>query len=197
MADELRPCPCDIGDRFDYGGCGQEVQIEHIKAYVCKPPASTGKAVIVIHDIFGWQLPNTRYMTDMLADNGYVLDAADLQVKVAFLNDSLEVDGIRICSREDDAVLKYLKDQCGVKKFGVVGFCWGGVGEYIYHVGYAELHPQVTSLEQKLKKNCKDIFKVKIYPGKMHDSVHREDTNLQDKPCTEEGRKDVISWLNK
>lgn len=43
---------------------GQEVQVGHIKVYVCKPPASTGKAVIVIHDLFGWQHPNTRYMAD-------------------------------------------------------------------------------------------------------------------------------------
>ncbi|PKK33968.1 carboxymethylenebutenolidase homolog, transcript variant X1 [Columba livia] len=72
MANESRPCPCDIGDRFDYGGRGQEVQVEHIKAYVCKPPASTEKAVIVIHDIFGWELPNTRYIADMLTTNGYI-----------------------------------------------------------------------------------------------------------------------------
>ena len=72
MANESRPCPCDIGDRFDYGSRGHEVQVEHIKAYICKPPAGTDKAVIVIHDIFGWQLPNTRYMADMLAANGYM-----------------------------------------------------------------------------------------------------------------------------
>lgn len=72
MANEGRHCPCDIGDRFEYGGLGQEVQVEHIKAYVCKPSCSTDKAVIVIQDIFGWQLPNTRYMVDMLAANGYM-----------------------------------------------------------------------------------------------------------------------------
>lgn len=38
------------------------MQVEHFKAYVCKPPASTDKAVVVIHDIFAWQLPNTRHM---------------------------------------------------------------------------------------------------------------------------------------
>lgn len=72
MANEARPCPCDIGDKFEYGGLGYEVQVEHIKAYVCKPSTSTERAVIVIQDIFGWQLPNTRYMVDMLAANGYM-----------------------------------------------------------------------------------------------------------------------------
>lgn len=72
MANEAKPCPCDIGDRMEYGGLGQEVQIEHIKAYVVKPSTVSDKAIIVIQDIFGWQLPNTRYMADMLATNGYM-----------------------------------------------------------------------------------------------------------------------------
>lgn len=72
MANEARPCPCDIGDRMEYGGLGQEVQVEHLKAYVVKPTSASDKAIIVIQDIFGWQLPNTRYIADLLAANGYM-----------------------------------------------------------------------------------------------------------------------------
>lgn len=72
MANEVRPCPCDIGDRMEYGGFGLEVQVEHVKAYVVKPTLPSDKAVIVIQDIFGWQLPNTRYIADLLAANGYM-----------------------------------------------------------------------------------------------------------------------------
>lgn len=71
MANEARPCPCDIGDRLDYGGLGHELELEHTKAYVVKPSFASDKAIIVIQDIYGWQLPNTRYMADMLAANGY------------------------------------------------------------------------------------------------------------------------------
>ena len=71
MANEAHPCPCDIGHKIEYGGLGQEVQVEHIKAYLTKSPVDAGKAVVVIQDIFGWQLPNTRYMADMIAGNGY------------------------------------------------------------------------------------------------------------------------------
>uniref|UniRef100_A0A8C0H6V5 Carboxymethylenebutenolidase homolog n=1 Tax=Chelonoidis abingdonii TaxID=106734 RepID=A0A8C0H6V5_CHEAB len=210
MANEARPCPCDIGDRFEYGGLGHEVQVEHIRAYVCKPSTSTEKAVIVVQDIFGWQLPNTRYMTDMLAANGYI-----------------KID------READVVLKYLKEQCNAKKIGVIGFCWGGmavhhlmlknpelkIGVAMYGVikyfedRYSLLHPtffifgenddfipfeQVTLLEQKLK-HCKVDYRVKIYPGQTHGFVHRkrENMNPQDKPYIEEARKDMLSWLNK
>ena len=62
--------PLQFG-RHRQGGLGHEVQVEHIKAYLTKSPVDAGKAVVVIQDIFGWQLPNTRYMADMIAGNGY------------------------------------------------------------------------------------------------------------------------------
>ncbi|KAM6318973.1 carboxymethylenebutenolidase homolog [Aegotheles albertisi] len=243
MANEARPCPCDIGDRFDYGGRGQEVQVEHIKAYVCKPGASTDKAVIVIHDIFGWQLPNTRYMADMLAANGYIAICPDFFVGQeawklsndwASFNDWLKTRNAGKIDKEVGVILKYLSEQCGAKKIGAVGFCWGGAavqhlmlknphlktGVSLYGVikffedrssllhptffifaGKDELIPleQVTLLEQKLKQNCEVDYEVKIYPGQTHGFVHRkrEDINPQDKPYIEEGRKDMINWLNK
>ncbi|KAM4686952.1 carboxymethylenebutenolidase homolog isoform 1-T2 [Amazona ochrocephala] len=243
MANESRPCPCDIGDKFDYGGCGEEVQVEHIKAYVCKPPASTDKAVIVIHDIFGWELPNTRYIADMLATNGYIATCPDFFVGQeawklsndwATFDDWLKTRSAGKIDKEVDVILKYLKEQCGAKKIGVVGFCWGGAavqhlmlknphlqaGVSLYGVikFFADmssfLHPtffifgekdeliplqQIAALEQKLKQNCKVDYEVKIYPGQTHGFVHRkrEDINPQDKPYIEEGRKDMINWLNK
>ncbi|XP_006900228.1 PREDICTED: carboxymethylenebutenolidase homolog [Elephantulus edwardii] len=80
MANEAAPCPCDIGHRMEYGGQGCVVQVEHIRAYLSKPPVDTGKAVVVIQDIFGWQLPNTRYMADMIAANGYTTVVPDFFV---------------------------------------------------------------------------------------------------------------------
>ncbi|TNM96186.1 hypothetical protein fugu_015847 [Takifugu bimaculatus] len=47
-------CPCDIGDRMDYG---QEVQVEHIQAYLVKPTSPSDKTIIVIQDIFGGNAP--------------------------------------------------------------------------------------------------------------------------------------------
>ena len=67
---------------MEYGGLGQEVQIEHTKAYVVKPSTASDKAVIVIQDIYGWQLPNTRYMADMLAANGYMYVKINLTERV-------------------------------------------------------------------------------------------------------------------
>ncbi|NXG35113.1 CMBL Carboxymethylenebutenolidase, partial [Dromaius novaehollandiae] len=250
MANEAKPCPCDIGDRFNYEGCGQEVQVEHIKAYVCKPSGKSDKAVIVIHDIFGWQLPNTRYIADLLTANGYIAICPDFFVGQeawkpsndwASFDDWRKTRDSSKIDKEADVVLKYLQEQCGAKKIGVIGFCWGGaavhhlmlknphlkagVSSYgvirFFHDAYNLLHPtffifaekddfipleqakhsvlQVALLEQKLKENCKVDYEVKIYPGQTHGFVHRkrEDISPQDKPYIEEGRKDMINWLNK
>lgn len=72
MANEAKPCPCDVGDRMEYEGLGEEIQIEHFRAYVVKPSTPSDKAIIVIQDIYGWELSNTRYIAELLAANGYM-----------------------------------------------------------------------------------------------------------------------------
>ncbi|KAF4024510.1 hypothetical protein G4228_016298 [Cervus hanglu yarkandensis] len=207
MANEAHPCPCDIGHRIEYGGLGHEVQVEHVKAYLTKCPVDAGKAVVVIQDIFGWQLPNTRYMADMIAGNGYT---------------------------EFDAVLKYLKQQCHAKRIGVVGFCWGGIAVHHVMMKYPELRAgvsvygiikdaedvyslknptlfifaendsvipleQVSLLTQKLKEHCKVEYQIKTFSGQTHGFVHRkrEDCSPEDKPYIDEARRNLLEWLSK
>lgn len=47
-------------------------------------------------------------------------------------------------TREVDVVLKYLKEQCGVKHIGVVGFCWGGVATHYIALQYQEIKAGVS-----------------------------------------------------
>lgn len=49
-----------------------------------------------------------------------------------------------ICSRDAYAVLKYLNDQCGVKKLGVIVFCWGGVAAHHMMLTYPKLRAGVS-----------------------------------------------------
>lgn len=48
------------------------------------------------------------------------------------------------CSREVDAVLRYLKQQCHAQKIGVVGFCWGGVAVHHLMMTYPEFRAGVS-----------------------------------------------------
>ncbi|XP_016044141.1 carboxymethylenebutenolidase homolog isoform X2 [Erinaceus europaeus] len=207
MANEAQPCPCDIGHRLEYGGLGCEVQVEHFGAYLSRPPAPTDRAVIVVQDIFGWRLPNTRYMVDMIAGNGYT---------------------------EISAVLRYLKQQCGARRVGVVGFCWGGVVAHHLMISCPELRAgvsvygivkdsedvaslqgptlfifaendaviplsQVSALTQKLQEHCQVEYQVKTFAGQTHGFVHRkqEDCASEDRPYVDEARRNLLEWLSR
>ncbi|KAK9527831.1 hypothetical protein VZT92_014356 [Zoarces viviparus] len=143
MANEAKPRPCHIGDKVEYEGLGQEVQIKHTKV----------TKVIVIQDIYGWQLPNTRYMADMLAASGYIAVCPDFYVgkepwgpsndwsKFAeWLEDRKPTE----INKEVDAVLRFLKEQCGAKHIGAVGFCWGGVATHYLALQYPEVKAGVS-----------------------------------------------------
>ncbi|XP_049716102.1 carboxymethylenebutenolidase homolog isoform X2 [Elephas maximus indicus] len=168
MANEANPCPCDIGHRMEYGGQGHEVQIEHIKAYVTKPSINTGRAVVVIQDIFGWQLPNTRYMADMIAANGYTTILPDFFVGQEPWHPSsdwstfpewIKTRNAQKVDKEVDVVLKYLKLQCGAQKFGVVGFCWGGVAVHHLMATRAEFRAGVSIYG--IVKDSQDVYNLK------------------------------------
>ncbi|XP_032076349.1 carboxymethylenebutenolidase homolog [Thamnophis elegans] len=135
------PFQYDIGKRRNYEGRGQEVQIQNIKAYVCQPPSDTNTAVILVHDIFGWQFPDTRYVADIIASKGYTTICPDFFLgKVPWTpNDHWQNFGDWLKDRDPmkvdktvDAVLKYLKEQCNAIRIGIVGFSWGGMA--VHHV---------------------------------------------------------------
>lgn len=46
--------------------------------------------------------------------------------------------------REVDAVLKFLKEQCGAKCIGVVGFCWGGTATHYLALKHPEIKAGVS-----------------------------------------------------
>lgn len=46
--------------------------------------------------------------------------------------------------REVDAVLRFLKEQCGAKHIGAVGFCWGGVATHYLALQYPEVKAGVS-----------------------------------------------------
>ncbi|NXI65248.1 CMBL Carboxymethylenebutenolidase, partial [Anseranas semipalmata] len=147
MAD---PFLYNTGERSGYECFGHEVQIEHIKAYVCRPSFFTDKAVIVIHDIFGWLFPDIRYIVDLIAGHGYITICPDFfkgkdPWKTTdhwhdFADWMKEHDPMKV-DREADVVLKYLKEQCDAKKIGIVGFSWGGMA--VHHLMLK--NPQLTA----------------------------------------------------
>ncbi|NXW37959.1 CMBL Carboxymethylenebutenolidase, partial [Phaetusa simplex] len=163
MAD---PFLYNTGEKKKNGCLGHEVQIEHIKAYVCRPSFFTDKAVIVAHDIFGWLFPDIRYIVDLIAGHGYITICPDFFKGTdpwkttdhwADFADWMKTHDPMKVDKEADVVLKYLKEQCGAKKIGIVGFSWGGM-----------------AVQKKKKKNPQLTTGVSLYGRIIRDSKKKK-----------------------
>nr|XP_028591665.1 carboxymethylenebutenolidase homolog [Podarcis muralis]XP_028591666.1 carboxymethylenebutenolidase homolog [Podarcis muralis]XP_028591668.1 carboxymethylenebutenolidase homolog [Podarcis muralis] len=141
MTSQDLPFQYDVGRRSTYTGRGQDVQVDNIKAYVCQPPSNTDKAVIVIHDIYGWQFPDTRYIADMVAAKGYITICPDffLGKEPWKTTDRWQNFADWLKHRDPTKVdktaaifMKYLKEQYNAMKIGVIGFSWGGMA--VHHL---------------------------------------------------------------
>lgn len=116
-----------------------EVKIGGVVAYVATPSAASSKCVVIVSDVFGWQLPNVRVIADkMAAEHGIMTIVPD------FLDgDALPLDAFNSgftpelklwFERHGDAeaicgvlgrVIADAKTTYGVSKVGVQGYCWG------------------------------------------------------------------------
>ncbi|OXB65191.1 hypothetical protein ASZ78_004948, partial [Callipepla squamata] len=212
MAD---PFLYNTGERSGYGCLGHELQVEHIKAYVCRPSYFTDKAVIVVHDIFGWMFPDIRYIVDLIAGHGYITicpdffkgkdpwkptdhwhDFADWMKK----HDPMKVDRTFHSSCKNDNLTNslFLNYIIGIirdseERYNLLNPTFFIFGEKDHTISY----DQITLLDEKLKQHCKVPYKIKVYPGQVHGfaQLKPEDMKPVDKPYIEEARKDMIDWI--
>lgn len=131
-----------------------KVGADSVRAWVVYPQVSTkAPVVVVVHEIFG--LSNwIRGVADQLAADGFIAIAPDLLTgKIApNLDDStLKAQGPALIStldpavvqRDLDAVAQYaMALPAAEKKYGIVGFCWGG-GVSFAHDAHAGSSPDL------------------------------------------------------
>ncbi|XP_077994001.1 carboxymethylenebutenolidase homolog [Glandiceps talaboti] len=125
--------PCDPGDtRDDYIANGTDIVINaNLSAYLVEPVGSCVGAVIVIHDIYGYELGATRLIADELATHGYTAIMPDLFRGNPWTGegDFAEWRSSHPQERVDqdvDVTLEYLRVELEQRNIGVIGFCWGG-----------------------------------------------------------------------
>ncbi|XP_077993906.1 carboxymethylenebutenolidase homolog [Glandiceps talaboti] len=127
--------PCDPGDtRDDYVADGTDVVINaNLSAYLVEPVGSCLGAVIVIHDIYGYEVGSTRLIADELATHGYTAIMPDLfrgnpwnggsWGQYAMWNMSHPQERV---DQDVEASVEYLQSVKGLENVGIIGFCWGG-----------------------------------------------------------------------
>ncbi|WRX22468.1 Dienelactone hydrolase - like 3 [Theobroma cacao] len=110
-------------------GAGTVQELGGLTAYLTGPPDSK-LAILLISDVFGYEVPNLRKLADKVAAAGYFVVVPDF-----FYGDPADIDNPQF-DREawkkekgfEDAkpVIAALKSK-GVSAIGAAGFCWGGM----------------------------------------------------------------------
>ena len=109
-----------------------------MELYLAPLPASTGKALILFPDVWGWNSGRIRAIADALAGEGYIVavpkiltpsldggtDGDALPPKGSFSMDWIKNFPWEVQKPKVDAVLSFVRAKGGAK-IGVVGICYG------------------------------------------------------------------------
>lgn len=146
---------------------GSVSAVAGIETYVAPAPSAvSGSTIVLITDVFGYELPNVRLLADEYSRAGYnavvpdifhgdnmafdALDsAANLDELFGILGPWLKNHGSETVTPVLDAVLDKLRRDG--QKIGVVGFCFGG--KYAFHYAATDkvdavcaMHPSLIDL---------------------------------------------------
>lgn len=129
---------------------------DSVKAWVVYPERSTrAPVVIVVHEIFGLS-PWIRSVADQLAADGFIAIAPDLVTgrNLPEGTDSASTQAIVAAvrtldpaqvQRQIDAVAQYgMSLPSALRKYGIVGFCWGGAVSFAHAVHTPNLGASVV-----------------------------------------------------
>ena len=105
-----------------------------VTSYIVKPTETTKTAVFLLHDAFGFRMPNIRRIADRVAaQTGFISVVPDLLNNDAAPEDLSSFDIVgwlgRHTEKEIDpivgVVLQEVVTEYGVEKFGAMGYCLG------------------------------------------------------------------------
>ncbi|KAL6063097.1 DLH domain-containing protein [Balamuthia mandrillaris] len=132
---EGAPSCCPAGSwpalKVDYTPTGTTEDIgQGMQAYLTGHAEQGGKAILVVHDVFGPESGRSKAIADQLAAAGYFVVLPDL-----FRGDPLpSISELMTWAKKypaealqkdvKEVVLPFLKDK-GIESVGMIGFCWG------------------------------------------------------------------------
>lgn len=189
MADAEKSGPCCVGVIRDSGLLkGEEITIDDAPAYLANAGDGAKKiGVLVIHDIFGFNIPNSKYIADHFASHGFnsvmpnlyhELVSLDGWPATEFENDALEgnawgnwwgeITGEKYWvgfHKRVNACVEHLRDM-GCEKLCMIGFCWGGcaidqlskTGNFVQAASCHGVHGSADSFTNAKAKGCNVVY---------------------------------------
>eukprot|EP00026_Physarum_polycephalum_P016489 Phypoly_transcript_17408.p1 GENE.Phypoly_transcript_17408~~Phypoly_transcript_17408.p1 ORF type:complete len:258 (+),score=48.60 Phypoly_transcript_17408:22-774(+) len=141
MAEDPHEC-CKKGSVHSGTPVGHETKMEGLDVYISEPATPTDKAILFLHDGFGWTLVNNRLLADSYAKEANVrvflpnlLVGEIVPAELLFDHEKIKQYDfskfVKDNAREArwPTVLQFaksLKEKHGVKSVACIGFCWGG-----------------------------------------------------------------------
>jgi len=129
---------CDLGTIHTTPLKGKTEKIGDLDIYISEPEKKGDTAVIVVHDIWGFQIPNSKLRGDFLASKGHFAITPDFYHGDPWTAEKGQLGGEdfkkwfgALLQKEDKVfedmaiVVEYLNKH-GFHKIGIIGFCWGG-----------------------------------------------------------------------
>jgi len=243
--------PCCVGVVRDSSGLvGSDITVgKKLKAYYAAPKVKTGKrmGIVVVHDIFGTGIPNCKYIVDHLASKGFDAVMPDFYAEkdldpVCWPASETEIlkelgtpdfqEWFGKITSEDfwgkfkkdvDEATQFLRRK-GCIRYGVVGFCWGGLaaemaGKSGRFSATVSLHGCAHSADSYKEVKGKSLYvsipddgffpkesqdaiiaaggKVKIMEGMTHGFVVRGDySNAKTKSAADEAMADTVDLFS-
>lgn len=140
----------------EYTPVGKEIDLDGLKCYI-SGEASTGKAVIVFYDIFGYNGGRTKAICDQIANDGYYVVLPDIYHgdgwKPGVPLDGKVMELVKkfpwhpLIKQDTDKVLNHL-EELSMTSIGTLGFCAGAFS--VFHLCEnvklkcgASMHPSV------------------------------------------------------
>jgi dienelactone hydrolase len=201
--------PCCVGViRNADGLTGQTITEGDFPMYVNKPEGGNGIGVMVLHDIFGFEIPNCKYIVDYLASQGFTAcmpnlytgtgswPATETEIEKPLEGDEFGSWFGKITSEEFwaghftkgvTASTGWLKTQ-GCSNLTTMGFCWGGKAVTVacktdlFSAGVS-LHGAAHSAADVRESKCPLFFCAingdAFFPETVHEEIRALDTEVK------------------
>ncbi|KAI3545186.1 dienelactone hydrolase [Colletotrichum filicis] len=140
LTNAAKKCPVADVSAIAHTGTpiGEEVKYNGLTQYVTKPSTRGNRTVGVLYltDVFGIQLAQNKLLSDSFARAGYISVAPDLfngspapnDINIPGFNTTafLAQHGPNVTDPIIANSIKYLREELGVSKVAVTGYCFGG-----------------------------------------------------------------------
>ncbi|KAK1689599.1 dienelactone hydrolase [Colletotrichum godetiae] len=140
LTNAAKKCPVADVSAIAHTGTpiGEEVRYNGLTQYVTKPSTRGNRTVGVLYltDVFGIQLAQNKLLSDSFARAGYISVAPDLfngspapnDINIPGFNTTafLAQHGPNVTDPIIANSIKYLREELGVSKVAVTGYCFGG-----------------------------------------------------------------------